>query len=258
MKSVSRLIDMANKKLPVEDEFVKDLCRSIELNDAKGWRIPSKTYKPSSMNCARGNYYQLMGVEPDKGESTHTMVGICNAGSDIHIRIQDAVDHMKDNGIDCEYVDVEQFVTSRSLDDIVVREKLGAETKLYNKRYNISFMCDGIIKYKGKYYILEIKTETSNKWYSRTGVDPKHHKQAIAYSLSLGLDNVMFLYIDRDMNNKKAYIFNVTEKMRKDMVEYIEEVDGYVERKIAPPKSSNLPKNVCQYCSYQTRCRKDG
>lgn len=257
LKSVSRLIDIANEEKPVAEQFLSDLCRSIELDDEKAWAIPSKTFKPSGMRCPRENYYTLMGVEPDKGSTSHSMIGIVNSGTDTHERIQLAVSKMCTNGIDCYYVDVGEFVKSRNLTDIVVREQKGFETKLYNKKYNISFMCDGIIKYKGKYYILEIKTETSNKWYSRTGVDKKHFNQAIAYSFSLKLDNVLFVYIDRDMCHKKAYMFEVTDEMRNSLVDYIENVNGYVERKIAPPKPDTITKGICNYCMYQTQCRKE-
>lgn len=258
LKSVARLIDLATHENSVEDEFLHDLCRSIEITEEKSWgTLPSKTFKPSSMNCKRYSYYQITGAKPDEGRASHTMIGIVNSGSDAHVRIQNAVMNMADNDMDCEWIDVGEFVSSRSLDDIVIREKLGTETKLYNKRYNISFMCDGIIKYKGKYYILEIKTETSNKWYNRSGVDKKHFNQAIAYSLSLQLDNVLFLYIDRDMSNKKSYMFTVTDEMRNNLVKYIEEVDGYVERQIAPPRK-DVEKRVCNTCNYQTQCRKDG
>lgn len=258
LKSVQKLIDIANKEEAIEDSFLHDLCRSIELTEEKSWGgIPSQTFKPSSMQCKRNSYYQIMGVQPDIGEASHVMIGIANSGTDIHVRVQDAVAGMKDNGIDCEYVDVGDYVESHNLKDIVVREKKGNETKLYNKRYNISFMCDGIIKYRGEYYILEIKSETSNKWYSRLGVDKKHYNQGIAYSLSLGIDKVLFLYIERDMLNKKAYMFNVTHKMKDELVHYIESVDGYIERKIVPPKDDK-DRRVCNYCAYQSQCRKDG
>ena len=39
------------------------------------------------------------------------------------------------------------------------------ETKLYHKKLNMSFMTDGIIRYKGKYFIFEFKKETSDKFY---------------------------------------------------------------------------------------------
>lgn len=259
LQNVTRLIDLANKELPDNQSFLEDFKRSIELTDEKSRGLPSQTFKPSSLNCKRGCYYQIIGAQPDEGHSSFNMIGICNSGTDIHVRVQTAVMQMKDNGIDCEWIDVETFIKERGLDYLIVREKKGTETKLYDTRYGtyISFMCDGIIKYRGKYYILEIKTESSNKWYPRTDVDPKHHNQAISYSNSFGINEVMFLYVERDLLNAKAYIFNVTDDMRKNLTDFLKDVQGYVERKIAPPKEA-VTTASCRYCSYQTQCKKDG
>lgn len=258
LKNVIRLIDAAKEQVPVEQEFLADLKRSIELNDEKGRRLPSKTYKPSGMNCMRASYYQIMGVEPDESSSSYTMVGICNSGTDIHVRVQTAVAEMKENGIDCEYLDVADFVKSRELDNLEIKSKSGMETKLYHKRLNMSFMCDGIIRYKDKYYILELKTESSYKFMNRHDVDPSHYNQGTAYSLAFGLDNVLFVYISRDILDMKAFMFNVTNEMRSHLVDYIDECDSYVKRQIAPPKPENVARKTCSYCGYKTQCKKDG
>lgn len=258
LKNVIRLIDAAKEQVPVEQEFLADLKRSIELNDEKGRRLPSQTYKPSGMNCIRASYYQVMGVEPDESSSSYTMVGICNSGTDIHVRVQTAVAEMKENGIDCEYLDVAEFVKSRELDNLEIKSKSGMETKLYHKRLNMSFMCDGIIRYKGKYYILELKTESSYKFMNRHDVDPSHYNQGTAYSLAFGLDNVLFVYISRDILDMKAFMFNVTNEMRSHLVDYIDECDSYVRRQIAPPKPENVLKKTCTYCGYRSQCKKDG
>ena len=80
------------------------------------------------------------------------------------------------------------------------------ETKLYDKNLNMSFLCDGIIRYKDKYYILELKTEASFKFNSRSDVDPKHHNQGTAYSHEFGIDDVIFIYINRDILDMKPYM----------------------------------------------------
>lgn len=259
LKNVGRLIELANKELPVNESFLADFKRSVELEEEKHNGLPSPTFKPSSLNCKRGCYYQIKQVQPDTGNASFNMIGICNSGSDIHVRVQTAVMQMKENGMDCEWIDVEDYVKSKGLDYLIVREKKGTETKLYDTRYGtyISFMCDGIIRYKGKYYILEIKTESSNKWYSRTDVDKKHYHQGISYSNSFQLDDVLFLYIERDLLNAKSYIFHVTDEMRKELVDFIVDVQGYVERNIVPPKEDTVPASTCRYCSYISQCRKD-
>jgi len=261
LKSVMRLIDVATEKLSVEDAFLADLKRSIELTANKESKLPSQTYKPSGMQCIRAMYYQVAGKEPDPASATYCLVGICNSGSDIHQRIQQSVIDMKDNGIDCEYINVAEFVKSRNLDylDIVKEpdfENHDYETKLYHKTLNMSFLCDGIIRYQSKYYVLEIKSESSSKWLYREGVDKKHEHQGIAYPTVFNLDDTIFLYVNRDNLDMKAYMFHVTNEMKQALLGLIEECEGYVKRMITPPKPE-LPKGVCTYCMYKERCRKE-
>lgn len=263
LKNVCRLIQEATVQLPVEQSFLADLKRSIELSDKANGRKPSPTYKPSSMHCIRNMYYQRTGAEQDEETTTYTLIGICNSGSDIHQRIQQATLDMSENGIDCEYIDVSQFVLQRNIEnlDIVQYPSFALkqyETKLFHRGLNMSFLCDGIIRYKGKYYILELKTESVNKWISRKGVDPKHYAQATAYSLAFGLPDVIFIYINRDMLDMKAFLFTPTDDMKAELVGKISNCEGYVERQQTPPKPTDLPRSVCEYCSYKTACRRDG
>ena len=258
LKSVHSLINMAVQSAPVEQQFLQDLKASIERVDALEARKPSQSYKPSSMQCIRNMYFQVTGEAQDNERSNYCLVGICESGSDRHERIQSAVCRMKETGIDCEYIDVADYVEEHRLDYLEIRGKSGFETKLYHKSLNISFLCDGIIKYKGNYYILEIKTETVYKWQSREGVADEHRDQATTYAACFGIDDVLFLYENRDNCDKKAYILHVTEDMKTEMLGKIEACDGYVSRLIPPPKPEDVPKKVCSYCSYKTACRKAG
>lgn len=258
LKNVMRLIEVANTDVPVEQQFLNDLKRSIELDADKDSKLPSKTYKPSGMNCIRASYYQITGKEPDKTSSNYTLIGICNSGTDTHVRIQTAINGMRENGIDCDYINVAKFVKDRELDYLQIVSQNGMETKLYHKKLNMSFMCDGIIRYKNHYYILELKTESTYKFMNRQGVDSSHYNQATAYSLAFGLDEVLFVYINRDTFDMKSYIFNVSGDMKENLIGYIEECDSYVKRLVAPPKPEDVSKKACSYCIYKTQCKKDG
>lgn len=257
LKNICKLIEESQVEVAVQDAFLRDLKRSIELTDEQNARKPSMSYKPSSMQCMRNMYYQRIGIEPDKGTANSCLIGICESGTDRHERVQNAVSRMKDNGIDCEYIDVGKFVRERNLQDIAIVGKQGNETKLYNTTYNISFLCDGIIRYKGHYYILEIKTESVYKWTNRTGVDPSHENQATAYSISLELPEVIFLYINRDNCDMKAYLYTPNEEQKADLVSMILACETAVKASAVPPKPEDLPRKVCEYCSYKTQCRKD-
>lgn len=258
LKNVCRLIETAKMSLPPEQDFLNDLKRSIELTEDKNTRPPSKTYKPSGMNCIRASYYQLIGVQPDPSSLSYSFVGICNSGTDIHVRIQTAVSLMCLNGMDCYYVDVAEYVKNRGLDYLEIISQNGMETKLYHKKLNMSFMCDGIIKYKNHYYILELKTESSYKFMNRKDTDPSHYQQGTAYSVAFNIPEVLFVYINRDVLDMKAFMFVPTEEMKQNLIGYIEECDGYVKRLIAPPKPEDVSKKTCSYCMYKTQCRKDG
>lgn len=256
VKNLIKLVDEAKEGLAPEQSFLNDLERSIELSNKNTRRKPSQYYKPSSMKCIRNMYFQRIGHEQDETDVSYTLVGICNSGSDIHERIQTAVAQMKDNGIDCEYVSVADFVRSRNLTDIEIVGVSGMETKLRHKTLNMSFMCDGIIKYKGHYYILELKTETNNKFYYRKDVDPAHYNQGTAYSIAFGINEVIFVYISRDMLGMKSFMFNVTDDMKTELVGKLEECDTYVSKLKVPPKPENADKKFCQYCNYANSCKK--
>ena len=258
LSNVARLIDQVKQELPVEKSFLFDLQRSIEQDAKKSYRPPSKTYKPSSMHCVRNMYYQVIGADVSDSDSSYIGVGICNSGTDIHLRVQTAVMHMIKNNIDCEFLDVAQFIEDRNLEYLRVVSKCGAETKLFYPAFNMSFMCDGIIKYLGKYYILEIKTETSRKWFVRESVDKKHYLQATAYSMAFGINDVLFVYISRDTLDMKAYILTVTDDMKDLVVSRIEECNTAVANFKVPPIPTDLERSVCEYCNYKSRCRKDG
>lgn len=257
LKNVMRLIEDVSESLPPEKNFINDLKRSIELSAMDSSRKPSQTYKPSSMNCTRQMVYQVLGKDVTDGGMSYTSVGIVNSGSDIHIRMQNYINDMKNHNMDCEYIDIEDFIKSRDIQGIEIRGKSGIETKLYHKDLNMSFMCDGIIRYKNRYYILELKTETSNKFFARNGVDPSHYNQATAYSIAFGLNEVMFVYISRDTLDMKAFLFNVTDEMKHNLVGRIEYCDGYAKNFLIPPKPLDVERKTCTYCGYKELCARD-
>ena len=252
-----KMIDNTLGELSVETQFLMDLNRSIEMTNKNNSRKPSQTFKPSGMNCMRASYYQIKGVEVTEKSPESSFIGICESGTDRHVRIQTAISFMCENGIDCQYIDVAEYVKQKKLKDIEIVSQQGMETKLYHKKYNMSFLCDGIIKYHGEYYVLEIKTESTGKFYSRTGVDPSHYKQATAYGTVFGIDKVLFIYENRDVCAKKAYMFEITDEMKQDFIGYIETTNTYLSENKVPPKIDTSSK-TCGHCSYKEQCRKDG
>lgn len=253
-----RLIEVANNEVPVAQAFVNDLKMAIEKSEAFNKHKPSRTYKPSSMKCIRNMYFQVIGQERDASDRNSCFVGICESGSDRHERIQKAVDSMYKFGAECEYIDVAEFIKQRKLTHLNIVSKQGMETKLFYPELNMSFLCDGIIKYRHQYYILEIKTETIHKWQNRTTIADEHIPQGTAYSVAFNINKVMFVYENRDNCDKKAYLLEVTDEMKHDLVGKIETCDDYRRRFVIPPFPEDVEKKTCAYCDYKESCRKAG
>ena len=255
--SIGRMIDESvGKEVPMETSFQQDLTMCIEKIGAVTGK-PSPYYKPSSLQCIRNMYYQRTETDVDSPSVSADLVGIGESGTDRHLRIQYYISHMKDYGIDCEYVDVATYIQEHNVPDLEVISKTEYETKLYSPKYNLRFLMDGIIKYKGTYYILEIKTESMHKWINRGGVDPSHYNQAYTYSLCLGIPVVFFIYENRDCCSKKYYPFTVTDENRQSIVTKLETCESYVNSGIVPDKTTDIPLKICNYCNYKLTCRRD-
>lgn len=258
LKNLCKLINTATKDIPQNEAFLADLQNSIERKDFLNKKQPSKTYKPSSMNCIRNMYFQVAGAPVEDTRNLHSLIDICESGSDAHERIQQHICDMKDLGFNCEYIDVETYINTHHIPDLEIVSKTNFETKLKNTKYNMSFLCDGIILYNNKYYILEIKTETQDKFFVRQDVDPSHYNQATAYSLCFGIDEVMFLYENRNTCLKKCFIYKVTQEMRNQLADLMLNCTSYLEQDKIPPKPENVPKKACAYCNYKSLCKANG
>lgn len=236
---------------------------------------PSNYYKPSSMLCKRQMYFTRLGITPEEEIQSASLIGICESGSSRHDRIQHVISAMPDLGMDFEYIDVETYVKSHNLTDIVILNKKGMETHCFNKRYNISFFTDGIIRHisQDKFYIFEYKTEATQKFTKRNAPDPIHLSQGAAYSVSFYIDDVIFVYEDRNFCNKKAFLYHVTEEDKRDkVIDKILEVENCVKENRVPPKITNKDidpsfiggvdrkagpsAKVCQYCKFKKECSK--
>lgn len=271
--SVSNLVKEKEANKNVASLFLKRIEEAIVKLEPE--YKPSIYYKPSSLVCLRQMYFTRKGIPPEDEIKDPSFIGICESGSDRHNRIQNVLSHMKDLGMEFEYIDVETYVKEHNLTDIEIKEKRGMETHCFNKRYNISFFTDGIIKFipENKYFIFEYKTETTQKFSKRDEEEIIHRTQAAAYALSFDIDDTLFVYEDRNFCNKKAFHFHVTEEDKKVKVaDKINTCERYLKEDKVPPKITNKDidptmdwgqdrvngpsAKICQYCKYKKECCK--
>ena len=252
--SLAKMIKQAQEN-KVAEQFIEDLIYTIEEEDRSSVRTPTQSFKPSGISgCIRSLYYQLSGIAPDDTDSGVNLIGICESGTDRHERIQDYIMCMHRHDINCEWLDVGKYLKENNIKDPEVISQVGNETKLYSKKYNMRFMCDGLIKYNDELYIVEIKTESTHKYNRHTDAWSEHKLQATCYSMTIGVPKVLFIYEDRDNCTKKGYLVEITDLMKTRVQSIIDCVNTFIENQEVPPRE--LDK--CKYCKYQNQCRKDG
>ena len=253
LNTLAKMIRNAQRN-EVAEAFVDDLLYSIE-QDNKNERPKSKSYKPSGISgCERALYYELIGAPHDINPISVELVGICETGTERHETIQNYIMNMKYNNIDCEWLDVGKYLDKQGITDPVVIEKNGNETKLYREKYNMRFMCDGLIRYKGELYILEIKTESTHKFKQHDEPWDSHKQQATCYAMTLQVPRVIFLYENRDTTAKKGYLVEVTPAMIHRVESVIDRVNTFIRDNIVPPPQISK----CNYCNYKNQCALDG
>jgi CRISPR/Cas system-associated exonuclease Cas4 (RecB family) len=251
LKDLAKKLRQQNNEDHPEESFLSMLNECIARMNPE--RAPSKSYKPSSLGtCYRQNYYQVTGAVVDVGKVSSDLVGMGESGTARHEHIQRYVSSMNKYGYPVRWVPVSEYLARHPQDGVKIRSVSGFETSLRYEPLNMNLMCDGIIQFKGIYYILEIKTETDFKWLPRIAPNPDHIVQASAYSLVLGLDKVLFLYENRNVCAKKTFIYEVSDRERLSIVEFIKRCDAYIALNQLPPKTANIKD--CTYCRYKTIC----
>ena len=104
-----------DKEVDYATDFLSSLTYTIEKVNQENKHKPSATFSPSSMKCDRQMIYKLLSVPIDDSKDSYQLVGICESGTDRHEHIQSYVNKMKDMDIDCEYINVADYVREHKL-----------------------------------------------------------------------------------------------------------------------------------------------
>lgn len=258
LKDIAKLVHKAKEKKDPADEFMYLLLEATKKLADQDSEYQGGVYRPSSLGgCLRMQYFQVENAQQDPpGEGDPNMIGMAESGTDRHERLQNTVQQMESLGMDVIWVDPEEWARTKAPKGTQVVRREGNEVRFKNTILNLFFKCDGIIKFKNRYYILEFKTEISFKNRGRTAPDPKHIKQASAYSLGLGINEIMFVYENRDMLGKRTFLQTITKEMHQAVVEEIETIETYRTLKKVPPMTTN--EKDCTYCDFKVLCKQVG
>ena len=242
-----------------EDQFLDAMNSAIkEQNKPR----PSKpNIKPSKTACLRMMYYILTDAPVDSKDTVSPDMSLIQRdGSDTHSTIQDILAGAKPFGIN--YLDQRtelSLVAERGLDTYVTDSRInleggGHEIHCYNPTYGISFMFDGVIEFLDKKVIFELKTEDHFKYQRRFAAEPDHIEQVSYYSACLGLDWVLFLYVNRNYRWRKPFLVHITDEMRNAALNRVRLARYCAKHSIVPCKE----EGKCTYCQYKKTCKGHG
>lgn len=289
---LAKLIAETTKQNTASEKLKVSLFKS--LRESNPQRTPKvDMFSPSSMNkCEREIYYRIHATKPDPDLRPPSLAGRINSilqnGNDRHERLQERLAALKEEGHDIEWVDVAEYVkerpqlgtveippilsdfakdpenpTEKELEKLERKQKEykeGYETKLFNEQISARFLCDGVVKIDGKFYIIEIKTMNMRKWGKAQKTSApldEHLEQAACYSITLNINDIIYIYENRDSLDLLLFSHKVTEYQKEQVINKIKRVQEYKKLQKLPPQTLDV-KTKCTYCDYKIRCARAG
>lgn len=219
-----------------------------------------RTFAPSTMRCKRLSWFRLRGVEPDEIEVTQsqkTMNFYALIGTSVHNYAQSILSSelMQELGISWTSPRIYSKLVKTGYD--YKFEENGYETFITIDNPPVRFACDGIISYRDKYYIIEIKTVDFGAFQKLGDVLSKHIDQARCYSTFLKIPNVLFLYIDRQYGNIKCFETSFSEYDWDSVLNDCADIQTAVNSNLAPV-GLHKGDSMCISCKYKIKCAQWG
>lgn len=212
-----------------------------------------QTFAPSAFRCPRVSWFRLRGVQPDKpAKPDRVMQFTADIGTACHELIQSRLSTaLKD-----DWIDVGKYLEESKVQYKYELEKSGYETHIEIFDPPVRFACDGIVRWRGEYYLLEIKTSEFSSWDELTSAKPQHIDQIKFYATLLNLDKVLVMYQDRQYGEIKCYEMHISSVDKQEILNKIKYVQEMVECNLAPSK---LPKDdpwcTAAHCPYYQKCK---
>lgn len=214
---------------------------------------PSRTFAPSQIRCKRVSWFRLRGVQPEQETRVdRTLNFTAKVGTACHQTIQETLS----NKLGKDWIDVEEYLKSEPRTFEYNCRKNGYETQIEVKDPPIKFSPDGILFYKDKYWLLEIKTSEYSSFDKLTDPKPQHIDQIKCYCTLLNIHDALVLYQDRLYGGLKCYEINVSDNDMKQIWDMFTEVQNCVKMNVAPEKLPAGDRHCTpSMCRYYNRCK---
>ena len=235
-------------------EFLELFEQALEEKILEGeGQMPSRTFAPSQIRCKRISWFRLRGVPPEQEAVVDRSLNFTAAvGIACHQNIQEILSKK----LGANWIEVADYIKKARLPYSVCCTKVEYETQVEIFDPPIKFAPDGIIFWKGKYWLLEIKTSEYSSFDKLTGSKPQHVDQIRCYATLLKIHNVLVLYQDRLYGTLKCYEVTVTDTDMQQTWNMFKEVQNCVANNIAPEKlPTGDPWCSPSRCRYYNRCK---
>lgn len=211
-------------------------------------------YAPSSAFCDRKIWFRLRGVNPDAPVSTDYYGEFVKMiGDACHVYVQSLLkDALKEGWVDvAEYL--RELDLQCKLPYVYSTETAGYETHVSIEYPPICFSTDGIIRYRDKLYIVEIKSLEHSTFSEIFEPRAKDVSQTAAYQSLLYIDDVMYIYVDRLYGNVKCFEYHNSNTSFQALMAHCTKLKKMADAKVAPSKC-DIP-SACAMCEYKKRCK---
>jgi len=218
----------------------------------------TKAIAPSSMYCPRVNWFRLRGVDPDAIDNPDERLDFtAQVGSAIHEVVQSRLSSTA--SADLVWLDVADHISMLSAkypERNYACETSGFETKVSLTTPPVRFACDGLITFKGKLYLLEIKSCEYSSFQDLTEPKPSHYAQVRAYSALMEIADVLVLYIDRQYGDTKCFELHFNEAAQSEVINEMYELVRLADACLAPSKLES-GNGWCTpgMCRYYKKCK---
>lgn len=240
----------------VSSDVLNFLENSWDKNIQENVHKSSKTFAPSSLRCERISWFRLRGVEPDVSEvSDKNLDFVATVGTACHRKLQSIL--VASLGTD--WINVDSYLSSVYPSGSYSSNSDGYETQIEFYSPPIRFACDGLIRWNSKIYLLEIKSCEYSTFQELSDPRSEHIAQVTSYCAMLHIQDVIFIYIDRQYGTLKCFEYHVPKYAIDSTFDMFDRVQDCVKSHIAPP---GLPvgDKWCSpsMCKYFQKCKEYG
>lgn len=213
----------------------------------------NQSIAPSVAYCMKQNWFRLRGVQPDTmSKADRTLDFTAQLGTACHENLQSLLS----DRLGEDWLDIEKYLDSIKPKFTYTVEKHGLEWRVAIENPSIRFACDGIVRWKGKIYLLEIKTSEHSSFEDLIGPKEIHIAQVKSYASLFGIKDILMVYQDRQYGSLKCFEVHVSEvdmQITWDTFNYIIDMAD----KNLPPAGLPSGDSRCSssMCPYYKKCK---